>query len=98
MSSYRCNNTTSIHPVSIGCSEEVGMHQVGLHYHFPSCTVDRLFDNLLYSGRSYSRSLWQRRLCLSDTLLGIVESVPFGKCLVAIVLDPVVLIVPGIRW
>lgn len=96
---YRCNNTAIVHAVPMSGSEEVWLHKIGLHGHCTGGTVESLLDDLLHRRRlnlACQRCLWCR-LGSGSLLLGLVESIALGQTPVAVVLQPVVLVIPGVR-
>lgn len=83
------------------CSTEVRLHQVGLHDHLahPVLNVELLVDDALNKGCREARNRrWEgsSSLSLDEAFLLVVEVVALGQCPVAIVLDPIGLVVPGV--
>ena len=96
---YRCNDTAVVHAVSMSGSEEVWLHKIGLHDHCTGGAVESLLDDLLYRRCLDLACQWcfWCHLGSGGLLLGLVESIALGQTPVAVVLQPVVLVIPGVR-
>lgn len=91
---YRCDNTTPIHNMAQSCS---GLHHIRMYYHFTRCPIKALYD-LLNRGRTET-GLWHgwQNSGFIEPLFSLVEFNSFCESLFTVILDPVSLVILGVR-